>query len=248
MRLHSAWHLLYDRLAWMFDFVSDWVSDGKWRAWGRCSLSHLRQGRVLELAHGPGHLLLALERAGRRPVGIDRSAQMGGQAARRLRRAGVAAALVRCDAQALPFRTGSFDEVVATFPTDEILNFRTIDEVARVTSARGRLVVVAGAQLDGDRPDPHFRHWLSTMAGEEGAWPARQESLFERAGFRARVECCSVDSSTVFLVVADKVGEAVAALAAEVERDLRHTARPAPRVPQERTPVSARRFVRKHLV
>ncbi len=245
MRLHSAWHLLYDRLAWLFDFVSDWVSDGKWQAWGRAALPYLHRTRVLELAHGPGHLLIALHRAGHRPVGIDRSAQMGMQAARRLRMTGLKLPLVRCDAQALPFRSGSFDEVVATFPTDDILSSDAITEAARVTSTSGRFVVVAGAQLDGRQPDPHFRHWLSTLTGEAGAWAVGEPSAFERAGLRARVECQSVESSTVFVIVADKIGDAISVMASEIERDLHNTARPA----VERSAPSARETAtRKHAI
>ena len=89
---------------------------------------------MLELAHGPGHLLIALKTAGYQPIGIDLSPRMGRQAARRLRCARLDVPLVRCRAQALPFRSNSFDDAVATFPTNYILDLNTLREVARVTS------------------------------------------------------------------------------------------------------------------
>jgi ubiquinone/menaquinone biosynthesis C-methylase UbiE len=96
----------------------------------------LRGRRILELAHGPGHLLAALKQAGYEPVGIDLSPRMGRQAARRLRRAGLDAPLVRCRAEALPFRSGVFDAAVATFPTNFILDPLTLRDIARVTNQR----------------------------------------------------------------------------------------------------------------
>jgi ubiquinone/menaquinone biosynthesis C-methylase UbiE len=224
--LHAAWHLLYGRMAWLFDFVAHRVSGGKWEAWGRSSLPYLQGERVLELAHGPGHLLLALAGAGYRPVGIDRSSQMGRQAARRLRRAGVRVPLVRCEAQALPFRAGVFDEVVATFPTDYIFDARTLEEAARVTAARGRLVVVVGAQPEGPEPDRPFIAWLSTILAPDGSAADGGESVFERAGLQARIELAAVGEGMAVLVVAEKV-EDLAAIAGEIDRDLRAVPRPA---------------------
>jgi len=220
MRLHSAWPLLYDRFAWLFDFAARCVSRGNWQAWGRTSLEHLTRPRVLELGHGPGHLLISLTRAGHRPVGIDRSAQMGRQAARRLRRAGMAVPLVRAKAQALPFRAGSFDQVVATFPTDCVFEASSLQEIARVTSEGGRLVVVAGAQPKGGPPDPHFIAWLSRMIEREG-----EASDFQRAGLLARIEWRSVGKGTVILVIAEKGPEVSAAIRREIEADLEELSR-----------------------
>ncbi|MER3469549.1 MAG: class I SAM-dependent methyltransferase, partial [Thermoflexus sp.] len=84
--------------------------------------------RVLEIGHGPGHLLRAMARAGWHPVGLDRSAAMGRRARRR---AGPSVPLVRGEAQRLPFRDRGFDTVVATFPAPFILEADTWAEVAR---------------------------------------------------------------------------------------------------------------------
>ena len=248
MLLHSGWHLLYHRFAWMFDFVSNWVSNGQWQALGRTALAFLPPGRVLELAHGPGHLLVALERAGHQPVGIDRSAQMSRQAGRRLRHGGLPRRLIRCDARALPFRAASFAGVVTTFPTDAVLSASALEEVSRVLAPGGRLVIVAGAQRTGDRPDPTFRAWLSGLLGEEDQSAVRPEAIFARAGFRARLEYRVVAASTVFLLVADKAEASVAALVAEAERELRRAARPTAHLAAYRVASRRRQIMRKHLL
>jgi ubiquinone/menaquinone biosynthesis C-methylase UbiE len=238
MRLHAAWHLLYDRFAWIFDFTTYCVSRGTWKAWGRVSLGYLTRRRVLELAHGPGHLLIALRQSGHQPVGIDRSAQMGWQAARRLRRAGLTVPLVRCEAEALPFRSGSFDEVVSTFPTDAIFAPQTLREVARVTSERARLVVVAGAQRKGLRPDPHFLAWLAGMIGQGTVDPGGSASAFRRAGMQPRIECRSIGRSTVMLVIAEKCShETATAAAPAIEPAHDRTSRRQPNRGEEWVPI-----------
>ncbi|MGD1994820.1 MAG: hypothetical protein PVI59_16625, partial [Anaerolineae bacterium] len=50
--------LLYNQCAWTYDLVAWVVSLGQWNAWGRTAMPHLSGGRVLELAHGAGHLLV----------------------------------------------------------------------------------------------------------------------------------------------------------------------------------------------
>ena len=71
---------LYTHFAWLYDAVAHVVSLGEWQAWGRAVIPFLGpaapQGtplRLLELAHGPGHLHLTLRQAGYHVVGIDLS-------------------------------------------------------------------------------------------------------------------------------------------------------------------------------
>jgi ubiquinone/menaquinone biosynthesis C-methylase UbiE len=204
MSFHFLWRLLYRRLAFLFDFATGLVSRGKWMAWGRTSMSYLQGGRVLELAHGPGHLLISLKRSGYQPFGIDLSPSMGKQAAKRLRRAGCEVPLVRCQAQSLPFRSGSFNDVIATFPTDYILDPSTISEVARVTSGRGRLIIVAGGQKDSHSPNPHFLDWLSKITGRTGP---SSDSAFQKAGLSVRFESQPVAEGLAILIIAEKTDD-----------------------------------------
>ena len=204
MSFHFAWRLLYNKLSFMFDFASERVSGGRWKVWGRTSISYVQGRRVLELGHGPGHLLIELKKAGYQPTGIDLSPGMGRLAARRLRHAGVEVSLVRCRAQILPFRPNSFDAAVATFPTDDILELNTLREVARVIPQGGRLAMVVGAQREGSQPDPYFVEWLKGFVGQNGKERDRPRSVFSRAGFRPRIDYQSVEGSPVILLIAEK--------------------------------------------
>jgi ubiquinone/menaquinone biosynthesis C-methylase UbiE len=147
--LLTAFHLLYNQFAWAYEAVSWLVSLGRWRAWGERAVPFLHGSRILELGHGPGHLLAAMGDRGWWGVGLDVSAQMGSIARRRLRQRGQSIRLVRGRGQLLPFSPASFDSVVAAFPAPYILASETIDAIRRVLRPGGRLVVVPEAALTG---------------------------------------------------------------------------------------------------
>lgn len=141
-----AFARLYQEFAWTYDAVAWAVSGGLWRRWALAALPELR-GRVLELGFGTGHVQLALAR---RPAvaGLDASPQMTAITAARLRRGGAAPRLVRGHAQALPFADTGFDTVLATFPSEYLLDAATQAEIRRILAPGGRLVVVPLAQLN----------------------------------------------------------------------------------------------------
>jgi ubiquinone/menaquinone biosynthesis C-methylase UbiE len=200
-----GFRLLYHELAFAYDAVAWLVSLGQWQAWGRTALDRVRGPRVLEIGHGPGHLLIALARSGRlRPIGIDLSPQMGHLAQQNLRQAGVSVPQVQCRVQALPFRSGEFDSVVSTFPSDYIADVATLREVQRVTNERGRLIVVFGAQLMGREPSKLLIEWLYRLTGQREAKFDDEDSIFDRAGMPARIETETIGASTVTLIVAEK--------------------------------------------
>jgi ubiquinone/menaquinone biosynthesis C-methylase UbiE len=199
-----GFHLLYHELALTYDAVAWLVSLGQWQAWGRTALARVRGPRVLEIGHGPGHLLIALARSGRQPIGIDLSPQMIRLARRNIRQAGVNVPQVQCRVQALPFRSGEFDSVVSTFPSDYIADLATLREVQRVTNERGRLIVVFGAQLIGREPSKLLIEWLYRLTGQREVKFDDEESIFDQVGMPARIETETIGASTVTLVVAEK--------------------------------------------
>ena len=203
--LRFAFHLLYNQFAFTYDLVAAVVSFGQWKAWGRTALDRVRGDRILELGHGPGHLLIALARSGRRrPIGIDLSPHMGRLAQKNLRRAKVSVPQVRCRSQALPFRSSSFDSCVSTFPTEYIVDPKTVWEIRRVTNDRGRLVIVAGAQIGDRKPSARLIDWLYRVTGQSDPLPNGSESIFDQAGLHARIETETIGHSQVMLVIADK--------------------------------------------
>ena len=189
--------------------VVAWTASlGQWRAWGRTAIPHLRGKRVLELAHGPGHLLAAMAGQGLGPVGLDLSPYMGRLAKRRLAKGELIVPLVRARAQSLPFRDGCFDSAVATFPTEFILHPATLHETARVLGADGRLVVVAWARLSGQSILAHLIRWLYRITGQGEPIPGGGEAKLSKAGFAPRAVWERVGRSEVMLVVAEMIGRA----------------------------------------
>jgi ubiquinone/menaquinone biosynthesis C-methylase UbiE len=193
---------LYNEFACTYDLVAWVVSLGQWKAWGRTAIPHLPGKRVLELGHGPGHLLVAMAERGLTPVGLDLSPHMGRLAQRRLRQARSPVPLVRARAQDLPFRAGCFDSAVATFPTEFILNPATLREVARVLPSGGHLVIVAWARLSGRDPLSRFIGYLYRVTGQGGPLPRGGEAVLVEAGFVPRTIREQVGRSEVMLVVA----------------------------------------------
>ncbi len=204
--------LLYNEFAWTYDLVAWGVSLGQWTAWGRSAIPHLQGERVLELAHGPGHLLVEMAKRGLVPVGLDLSPYMGRRARRRLRRAGLnvqpgsrqAIPLVQARAQGIPLCSECVDSVVVTFPTEFIFDPATLREIARVLCPEGRLVIVAWARLSGRGPLSRFIGWLYRVTGQGEPHPDPGAKLLTALGFSPRVVWEHIGRSEVMLIISDK--------------------------------------------
>lgn len=208
-----GFQLLYRQMAWSYDLVSWLVSLGQWRAWQLTALPHVRGRRVLELAHGPGHLLLDLALAGYEVTGLDLSPQMGRIARRRLRRAGRAVPLVRGRGETLPFASGSFDTVVSTFPTPFILADDTLQSLQRVLQPGGRVVIVSQATLSGRSFLARFTNWLYVITGQQSEAPAQPAAppawmaRMQEHGFQLTIVPVSLPRSETVVVIAAASGD-----------------------------------------
>jgi len=206
-----GFRLLYNEMAWTYDGVSWLVSRGWWHAWQKAAIPYLNGHRILELAHGPGHMLLALEAAGYHVTGLDLSPAMGRMAAQRVGRAESPAGLVRGRTQNLPFASAVFDAVLATFPTEFLAEEATIRAVYRVLRAGGRLVVVPQARLTGGGINS-LVEWLYATTGQrpqelgdgrDDFWQVIHER-FGAAGFEITLETVQLETSEVIVIVAEK--------------------------------------------
>jgi len=209
-----GFRLLYYEFAWTYDVVSWMVSLGDWRRWQMAALPFVTGRNVLEIGHGPGHMLLALQNARFEVIGLDLSPYMGRQAQNRTQRT---IPLVRGVVQDLPFETAVFDTVLSTFPTDYIVDPATLAEVVRVLRENGRFVIVPEGHLIGGGAVTRFIEWLFAITGQR--YPAKDtgqvvnshESIwqpyvqrFEDAGFIISFELVQLERSALTVVIAEK--------------------------------------------
>ncbi len=214
--LQFGFRLLYNELAWTYDLVANVVSLGKWWQWQRQTLPFLPPGsRVLEVGHGTGHLLADLIAGGQAPIGFDLSPQMGRIARQRLARQGQYPLLVRGRVQALPFATHSLPAIVASFPTEYIVDPAVIREFWRVLLPGGRVVFVPSATLRGTSLLYRAIRWLFYVTGQstrhsadpptdDPDWPPGVRESYAKASFAVRVEVVDLPHSRVYVVVAEK--------------------------------------------
>jgi len=202
--LRIFFRLLYHQFAWTYDFVAAAVSLGQWKDWVMTTLPYLEGPRVLELGFGPGHLQSALTLRGMPAFGVDASPQMAGLARRRLQRANHSYRLANAYAQQLPFPDESFDQIVATFPSEFILVDDTFSEAFRVLTPSGTLVVLPNAWITGKKLFEKTAAWLFDVTGQAPAWDDRILDYFSKAGFQPRVERVTRKSWTLVIILAQK--------------------------------------------
>lgn len=230
--LRFFFYLLYHPFAFTYDLVAATVSLGRWKDWVLSVVPFIAGTRILEIGHGPGHLQQALLSRNLFAVGLDESATMGRLARRNLRRflnssppaqpAASAPAysipqsgyadihLTRGLAQHLPFLAGSFDTVVATFPTEYIYDPTSLSEAQRVLTPGGRLVILPGATILGRGLMDRAMALLFRITGQTP--PNLSEIVQERSrqplassGFKVQTHILDVRSSRVFILVATKI-------------------------------------------
>jgi ubiquinone/menaquinone biosynthesis C-methylase UbiE len=198
--------LLYHNLAWGYDLVAAVVSRGRWKNWVRSVLPFITGSCVLELGHGPGHLQLQMANLEMLPVGLDESRQMGKLARLKLRRNSYTLNnLVRGRSQALPFLSGSFDTVVATFPSEYIYDPQTINEVRRCLRIGGAFVFLPAAWITGKGILDRFLAWLFRITGESPSdlvqiLHERIEPVFLMAGLKLDFQKIFLKNSYVLIV------------------------------------------------
>lgn len=203
--LRTFFNHFYTTLAWSYDAVAYGVSMGQWNRWVRTGASAVNQDPVLEIGHGPGHLLRELGGRNTRVVGLDASRQMTRMARRRTIDLAPRVSIVQARAQKLPFATESFGSVVATFPTEYILDPETVAQVHRTLRTNGELIIVPVAEIHGRTVLDRFAAWLFRVTGQSGEIPEAWIQPFARGGFRVRRQQLDLGRSTVTRFTATKV-------------------------------------------
>ena len=197
--LRFFFRLLYHPFAFTYDLVAATVSFGRWRDWILEVIPFIAGTRVLELGHGPGHLQRVLLSQGLIAVGLDESPQMGRLAKRNT---DGSARLTRGLAQALPFASGSFDTIIATFPTEYFVDPSTLEEVKRCLDNGGRFVVLPAAM-----PRNPLLSWLFKFTEQAPAEALkivreRLEKPFLQADFHVETHVLDLQSGRLIVIVA----------------------------------------------
>ena len=140
---------VFDSVASKYDVMNDLMSMGLHRAWKAytVAVANLREGdRVLDIAGGTGDLAKAFSsKVGSRGrvVLTDINEAMLRQGRDRLLDAGLNLPTAICDAEALPFASGSFDLVSVAFGLRNMTHKdRALAEMNRVLRPGGRLLVL----------------------------------------------------------------------------------------------------------
>jgi ubiquinone/menaquinone biosynthesis C-methylase UbiE len=206
--LRPIFYLLYHQFAWTYDLVAAVVSLGRWQDWVQTALPHIN-GRTLEIGFGPGHLQATLSERNIPTFGLDESAQMARQAARRLRKNGEIPHLSRGYAQNLPFASGTFNSIVATFPAEYIFESKTLKEIRRVLTPAGQLVIIPTAWITGGNMLDRLAAWVFRVTGEAPGMPHilsnAVKSRLVSAGFSVQSEIVKKKGSQVLVILAKKI-------------------------------------------
>jgi demethylmenaquinone methyltransferase/2-methoxy-6-polyprenyl-1,4-benzoquinol methylase len=140
---------VFDSVAAKYDVMNDLMSIGLHRAWKAytVAVANLREGdRVLDIAGGTGDLARAFARkvgAKGMVVHTDINEAMLRRGRDRLLDEGLVLPTVICDAEVLPFPTGSFDLVSVAFGLRNMTHKeRALAEMARVLRPGGRVLVL----------------------------------------------------------------------------------------------------------
>lgn len=203
------YHLLYHQFAWSYDFVAWAVSLGQWKSWALTPIQYLKSGRILELGFGPGHLQKSAHGRGLAIFGIDLSPQMAHISSRRLVKGGYPHGLSIGDGRQLPFAKQTFNQIVATFPSDYFLDPRTWKEARRVLVPAGEFILVPMAWIRGDSAIHKFLAWVFKITGQslEKEHPLLDsgKKFIEDQGFEVSMHFHNFEHSEVLVIIAKKI-------------------------------------------
>ena len=147
---------VFDSVASKYDLMNDLMSLGAHRAWKAyaVTVANVRPGdKVLDIAAGTGDLTRAFARqagAAGQVVHTDINEAMLRAGRDRLLDEGLVLPSIVCDAEQLPFRSGSFDLVSVAFGLRNMTHKdQALAEMCRVLRPGGRLLVLEFSKVAG---------------------------------------------------------------------------------------------------
>jgi demethylmenaquinone methyltransferase / 2-methoxy-6-polyprenyl-1,4-benzoquinol methylase len=169
---------VFDSVASKYDLMNDLMSLGAHRAWKAyaVTVANIRAGdKVLDIAAGTGDLTRAFARqagASGQVVHTDINEAMLRVGRDRLLDEGLVLPSIVCDAEQLPFRSGSFDLVSVAFGLRNMTHKdRALAEMCRVLRPGGRLLVLEFSKVPAALQKPY--DWYSfNILPRLGQWIA----------------------------------------------------------------------------
>lgn len=206
--LKLFYKLLYHQFASYYDLISGIVSSGQWNDWVKTAHQFLAGSLVLEIGHGPGHLLRDLNISGIQAIGIEESRQMNSIARNRLSKENFPVYLVNGMAQALPFCGSSFHQVASTFPGEYILSDDTLLGIHRVLKPGGALIIIPAVWITGSKWNHKIVAWLFKVTlqspGDDINYVKNWSRILRKASFRVEAVYHILESSKVLVIIARK--------------------------------------------
>lgn len=149
--------LMFDNIAWRYDFLNHFLSLGIDRLWRKKAINKLREAspqRILDVATGTGDLAIAaLKLDPKEVIGVDIAENMLDQGRKKIHRLADKGrvSLIYGDAEALRFNDGSFDAITCAFGVRNFGNLhKGLQEMHRVMQPGGKVAI-----LEFSRPK-HF--------------------------------------------------------------------------------------------
>ena len=174
-------------------------------------MDQVHGSNILEIGFGTGHLQVELIKRDFHAVGLDESWQMAELSRKNILKNRLQPTLVCGIAQLLPFATESFDTIIATFPSEFMMENRTLSEIKRLLKPAGQIVIIPMAWLGGHSLKDSAARWLFTISGQSSDltknFENRISSMLILAGFNVQIINKTVQSDMVMIVIAEKQKE-----------------------------------------
>lgn len=137
-RVIKTWPFFYDG-------VTQLLSIGQWQRWQDRVFEDLEGKRILEIGVGPGHLFSRIAKKGYTVTGIELRKGIADEARRKIKKLGLDSDILFQSVYKLPFKDYTFDCVVMTFVTAEIVDLdKTIEEIKRILKTGGKTIIISG--------------------------------------------------------------------------------------------------------
>ncbi|HYJ37391.1 MAG TPA: bifunctional demethylmenaquinone methyltransferase/2-methoxy-6-polyprenyl-1,4-benzoquinol methylase UbiE [Chitinophagaceae bacterium] len=179
--------LMFDRIAFRYDFLNHFLSCGidmTWRKKAIKELADLKPQSVLDVATGTGDMALLLHRFlhPKRIVGIDISEGMLRLGVQKVEKQKLISEidLLKGDVEAINFANDSFDAITSAFG---VRNFEHLEkglkEMLRVLKPGGKLVILEFSKPRKSFFKGFYQFYMNVVARKAGKWLSKNKDAYQ---------------------------------------------------------------------